>query len=256
MKIIKISDDYNPDYKTYYFTKKEFAISIIKCLIKVWFIAYCFYSSVILCIIASGFSVFGLRESMERLKSVRRGRFALSFKDGIGFLAGAVNAGYSVENGWRAATEELIKLHGRDSDIAREFAGISKKLDMNIPLRNLLFDLAERTGIDDIGSFAESFAVAKKSGGNMRMIMTSTAKTIGEKVEVAGDIETMLAGKRMEYKIMSVVPPGIICFINLSSPGFLGVLYHNPIGMIIMTLCLGVYLAALKMSKKIMNIEV
>ena len=255
-KIIKDADEYNPDYKTYYYTKKEFALTFIKCLLRVWFIAYCFFGSFIMCLLSSFYCVFEMKETMDRMNDFRRGRFGVAFKDGIGFLAGAVNAGYSVENGWKAATTELIKLHGKDSDIAREFAWISKKLDMNIPLTNLLFELATRTGIDDINSFAESFSVAKKSGGNMRDIMTSTARTIGEKVEVTRDIETMIAGKKMEYRIMSIVPPGIICFVNLSSPGFLGVLYHNPLGMVIMTLCLCGYLFALKMSKKIMKIEV
>ena len=66
----------------------------------------------------------------------------------------------------------------------------------------------------------------------------------------------MVAGKRMEQKIMTVVPLGIICFVKVTSPGFLDVLYGNPVGMAIMTVCMASYFAAVKMGERILSIEV
>jgi len=55
---------------------------------------------------------------------------------------------------------------------------------------------------------------------------------------------------------MNVVPFFIIFYISLTSKGFFDVLYHNPVGILIMTICMAVYLAAFLLSEKIVEIEV
>ena len=90
----------------------------------------------------------------------------------------------------------------------------------------------------------------------MKDIIGRTSETIAGKTEVSREIATLIAGKKMEQRIMTIVPLGIILFLKLSSPSFLAPLYHNPLGVIIMTVCLAVYLVAVKLSGKIMRIEV
>ena len=255
-QLINPPDDYIWDYETYYFTRKELIINEIFCLLAVWLTVYCFYDSLIVCLLASPLSLVLLNSRRKDKQKMRLKDLNLQFKDGISFLSGAVNAGYSVENGWRESKKQLEGLYGESADITREFTYISRKCDMNVPIGELIGDLADRTGVDDIRTFSESFAVAKKSGGNLRDIISATTETIAEKAEVTKEIETMVAGKRMEQKIMTVVPLGIIFFMKVTSPGFLDVLYGNPIGIAIMTVCLGAYLASVKMAEKILLIEV
>ena len=55
---------------------------------------------------------------------------------------------------------------------------------------------------------------------------------------------------------MSLMPAGIILYLQLASPGFLDILYGNPFGICAMTVCLAVYGAAYWMGKRIVEIEV
>ena len=55
---------------------------------------------------------------------------------------------------------------------------------------------------------------------------------------------------------MNMVPFFIIFYISISSPGFFDVLYHNPFGIVLMSICMVVYMAAYLMSEKIVNISV
>ena len=110
--------------------------------------------------------------------------------------------------------------------------------------------------MEDIELFAENFAVAKRSGGDLNEIIAYTARTISEKSQVLMDIEGMVAAKRMEQRLMSVMPMAIILFVNVSSPGFLEPMYHNAVGIVIMTVCLGLYLLALYLADKILGIEI
>ncbi len=254
--LINPPDGYIWDYETYYFSRKELILNEVVSLLSVWLIAYCFYDSLIVCLILSPASLFFLESKRKEKCRKRVGKLALAFKDGINFLSGGVNAGYSVENAWKESRRQLEGLYGENADITREFAYIERKCDVNVPIGELILDLAERTGIEDIRTFSESFAVAKKSGGSMKSIIAATSDTISEKAEVMAEIETMVAGKRMEQKIMTVVPLGIICFVKLTSPGFLEVLYNNPLGNIIMSICMVAYFAAVKLGERILAIEV
>ena len=51
----------------------------------------------------------------------------------------------------------------------------------------------------------------------------------------------LLAAKKAEQMVMSLMPAGIIIYLKLTSPGFLSVLYGNPFGIAAMTVCLGIY---------------
>ena len=55
---------------------------------------------------------------------------------------------------------------------------------------------------------------------------------------------------------MSVIPLGIILYMQLTSPGFLDVLYGNEMGICIMTACLALYLAAFQWGVRLTEIEV
>lgn len=53
---------------------------------------------------------------------------------------------------------------------------------------------------------------------------------LGDKIDVRKEIETTLSAKKAEQMIMSLMPAGIILYLQLTSPGFLEVLYGNPFG--------------------------
>jgi Flp pilus assembly protein TadB len=77
---------------------------------------------------------------------------------------------------------------------------------MNQPVEQLLYEFAMRSGCEDIVDFAEIFCFAKRSGGNFVKIVQSTAWHIAEKQAVEREVATVLSGKKMEQKIMNVVP--------------------------------------------------
>ena len=86
--------------------------------------------------------------------------------------------------------------------------------------------------------------------------MEKTAAASEQKIEVDKEIQLMISAKKMEQKIMNFVPFLIIFYIGTTSRGFFDVLYHNLIGIAVMTVCLGFYGVAYLLSKRIVEIEV
>lgn len=181
---------------------------------------------------------------------------ASQFKEGMAVLASALSAGYSVENALAVSEQELSLLYGREGMITREFSGMVQQLRMNRTAEQLLSDLADRSGLEDIWNFSEVFSAAKRSGGDLGSIMRHTADVIRDKMQVKEEIATLTASKQFEQKIMNMIPFFIVFYVDSTSPGFFSQMYGTGLGRMLMSVCLVVYLAAYAMSQKILAIEV
>ena len=79
---------------------------------------------------------------------------------------------------------------------------------------------------------------------------------MGSEMCIRDRIEATLAAKKSEQMIMSLMPVGIILYLQMTSPGFLSVLYGNPFGIAAMSICLVIYAAAYWLGRRIVDIEV
>ena len=104
--------------------------------------------------------------------------------------------------------------------------------------------------------FAEVFSAAKRGGGNLTEVIGRSVAVIEDKIETEKEIQVVISARQMEQKVMNVVPFGILLYISIVSRGFFQVLYKNVIGVAVMTVCLAVYLGAVWLSNRIVDIEV
>ena len=125
-----------------------------------------------------------------------------------------------------------------------------------VPVEQLFWNLGQRSGVEEIRNFGDIFLIARRSGGNLGKILGNLAEVLGEKIRVTGEIQVAIAGKKLEQLVMSMVPGVMILYMQVTSRGFLDVLYHNLPGVLVMTGCLGVYLFSFRMGRKIVRIQV
>ena len=188
--------------------------------------------------------------------NVRRQQLEQQFKDAMQAMTSALQAGYSVENAIRETCSDMAHMYGKDGMITREFSYMVQGVRNNHTPEELMEDLAFRSGSEDMKEFGGLFGIAKRTGGNLTEILKSCGNTICDRLDTKKEIETVMAAKRLEGRIMDMVPCAMILYIDRSSPGFFRCLYHNPSGVVIMTCCLGAYLSAILLSEKIMSVEV
>lgn len=244
------------DYGTYRLTVREWAcytgLGILACLAA----AYVFYRSwaMFLVFLPAGLSYPLLKKNV--LREQRRETLRGQFKDGIRLLASALSAGYSVENAFTVCLGELTALFGEEGMITGEFSHIAGQLKMNRAVEQLLVNFAERSGLEEIQNFAEIFAVSKRSRGELASVVGHTVHVISDKIQVREEIIIMAAEKRLEQKIMNVMPFFIALYVDLSFPGFFNQMYDTAAGRLVMTICLGLYLLACVLSGRIMRIDI
>lgn len=244
------------NYDEYHFKPKELLVVIVEGLLIDAMISYLFYRSIIVFFLLIPFIGFFIKMEKNRLCKERKKELALQFKEGIMAVSASLNAGYSIENAFREALNDLQVLYSMDEIIVNEFRLICGRMSSNENLESILQDLADRSGVDDIQDFTDVFVTAKRSGGDMIAIIRKTVDHIGDKIEVEREIDTLMSAKRMEQNIMSVIPFLIIFYLNMSSSTFLSSLYGNFTGVVIMSGCLLIYIFAFALAQKIVNIEV
>ncbi len=245
-----------PDYRIPSPSKKDILRYAAEYFAAAAAIIWLFYDRWILLLFAAPGALIFVRHCAEKQAEARRTQLSYTFRDALDSLSVSLKAGYSVENAFPQAARDLASVLGRDADITCEIRYIAQQCRMSVPAENLLLDLARRSGSEDIRNFAAVFSAAKRMGGNMPAIIRSAAETIGGRIEVSREIDTVLAAKRMEQKIMTAMPCGILLYMRLASPGFLDLMYTTGLGAAIMTVCLIAYGGAVLIGRKIIAIEV
>ena len=198
---------------------------------------------------------FWIRMRAEKIRDKRQKELYYSFRDMLNGLSMSLRAGYSIENAFFETEKNLRRLQG-ESDLTREIAWINQEIQLNRPVEKLFADFAIRSGIEDIQSFSAVFSSIRRTGGSLSDTIRSTARVIEEKIDVEREIDSAIAAKKLEYKIMIMMPALIILYMNLTSPGYLGFFYQNTLGFVVMLLCLLGYGAAIYAGGRIVDIKV
>ncbi len=242
-------------YDEYRLTSKEYLLHAMKALAADALFSYVFYRSLPVFLAFLPAVLFYPLYIKKDLIPLRKRKLLLQFREGLSVLSGSLSAGYSLENAFGESLRELQLLFGSDALIVREFDQIASLISMNVPVERAMDDFAERSGVEEIRNFARILRIAKRSGGALVSIMRHSCDTIGDKIQVKEEILTMTASRRFEQNIMNIAPLLVVVYIDFTNPGFFTVMYTTAVGRIVMTVCLAAYLFSVRLSMKILSIE-
>lgn len=241
------------DYKKYRWKKGELIIAVAWSCGAVILSAYFFYRSAWAILILSPMGLLFFRGIHDRKGRECRERLTSEFKECIQSVSDSIKAGYAVENAFLESRGDMKLLFGENSLIYNELELIRRGLVINITLEELLEDLGDRSGSEEIYEFAQIFAIAKRNGGNISEIIRTSSELINMKIETRQEIHTVLSGRKMEQNVMKLMPFVILSYIGVSYPGYFDNLYHNAQGALIMSICLAIYIFAYVAGDKILR---
>ena len=225
------------DYRTYRFSRREYLRYGLETVGITGVVSFCFYNSLIALALWPVVAFWYLREKKGVLLAKRKAALKGQFKDAVQAIAAALAAGYSVENAVREAGKDLRLLYEERTDMVQELSAMERRMDSNQTLEAAVQDFAERSGLPEAETFAEIFAVGKRSGGDLIGILEDTARTIAQTVETERAIDAALASRRYEQKIMNLIPFVIVMYLRMGCPGFMEPVYGNVVGVCVMTRC-------------------
>ena len=125
----------------------------------------------------------------------------------------------------------------------------------NIPIEDMLYDFGERSGIDDIKSFAEVFQVSYRKGGNIKDVIQNTYTILNDKMEIREEIETVVTSNKTEQNMMIVMPIALIGVIKSMSPEF-AANFATTSGIIATTVAIIMFIISYYVGKMVLDIKI
>ena len=245
------------DYNVYIMSKKERNLYIVIAAAVLFGIGYIFYHSIIL---SAVFMLLAIKFPDIRTKQIikkRKTELTNQVKDMLNGLSSSLSAGRSVESGLKEALKDLRIIYpDGDADIMNELEYIVRNIEMNETVEDMLDQFAERSHVEDIENFADIFRTCKRTGGDLVQVIKSTSDTIGEKIEIKQEIETLISGKKFEFKVLMVTPIALLVLLSATTYDYMQPVFETAMGHIVMTIAMAVFLAAYFIGEKIMDIKV
>ena len=157
------------DYNIYIMAPREKIIGYLIGFVAGFLAAQIMFGVVIASIvIGAAVGFYAIPVYRRYLQERRRKAILLQFRDMLDSLSNSFSAGKNTPDAFTDAYSDLKLAYGEQAPIVKEMAIIVSGLHNNFVIEDLLRDMSARCGIDDINSFAETFAVCNRLGGNLK----------------------------------------------------------------------------------------
>jgi tight adherence protein B len=219
-------------------------------------VLFIFYKLIVLSII--GGALLGIVNVLVETHTSTKKRILklrVQFYDLLEAMSVAMRAGNPMLRSLQSAKDDLILIYPQDSDIITELDIIIGRFNNAVPLSESFSDLAKRSGLEDIASFASIYATIEGKSGRADEIVRETQQIIADKMEIEMEIDTLMTAAKSEVHIMLFMPLVILGIIGYAGAGFMDAIYTTGAGRIVSTAGLIVFILSFILARKFSNVK-
>lgn len=176
------------------------------------------------------------------------------FRDFLEAFNTSIGAGKNVVDSFHAVYDDMRIQFEEDAFIVKELEVILSGMANNFDVEDLMEDLGNRSGNDDIVSFANVFRISYRKGGNLKDTINTTHSILSDKMEIKEEIETMVSASKMEQTVMIFMPIALIGIMKSMSPDF-AANFATPAGVASTTIAIALFIVSYFVGRKILNIK-
>jgi tight adherence protein B len=157
-------------------------------------------------------------------RSRRLKAFNGTLPDAIDLLARALRAGHAMGSSIEMVAEQMPE------PLAFEFVQVYQQQRLGLQFRDALLQMGTRVPSRDLQFLITAILVQKETGGDLTEILDRAAYVIRERIRIEGEVRTRTAQGRLTGWILGLLPILMLTLINIVSPGYSSVLFHDPVG--------------------------
>jgi tight adherence protein B len=200
-------------------------------------------------------SMFIVRQDQKTRLKHKHTQYLINFRHLLQLLSQAMSAGQSAEKAMHNAVVELKNPSQTADEFQNDVEKLSVSMRNGISIEQVFMQLAKKYPIDEIRMFADLFQSAKRTSGNVPRVMRTIQQMISEKIDVKLEIDIMVAQKKLESRLLFIIPIVLLAILKWTSAEYLLPLYESFIGYMIMSIALLLTLIAYAVSKRILKFE-
>ena len=212
--------------------------SILACAIGTILIAWLYYDRLLGFLPGAAVGVYigfvAKRMMGDRRQRMRREQFRRLLLS----LETALEAGYSLENAFSVAEGDLALIYHKGEEISLLIGDMKRKLSLGIPVWEVFSEYAALVRIEEAEEFSEILRIQQRTGGDLIRTVRQAAARLQESLELRQEIESVVYEKKLEQRIMTVMPSLILLYMRLMNGSYMQPLYQGVGGMLVMTFAL------------------
>ncbi|MBV9889217.1 MAG: type II secretion system F family protein [Acidobacteria bacterium] len=184
------------------------------------------------------------------MRQKRLRAFEERFPEALDLLGRAVRAGHAFTTGLEMIAKESPE------PIASEFRTTFEEQNFGLPLRDALLNMTERIPSIDVRFFVTALLIQKETGGNLAEILDGLARVIRDRFRIYREVRVRTAQGRLTAGILIALPIFMMLVLMVMNPNYMGVLFHDPKGMLALTVAGIMQVIGSLVIWKIIHIEV
>lgn len=217
---------------------------------------YLYFHSLFAGMIFIVFSLFIIPVYKKLRAENQKQELRVQFRDFLYSVSASVNTGRSLDEALEDSCEPMMMIYGERSPLVLELAHMAHVIrDTNGSAETLLKDLARRSHIEEIGEFVDVCTTCRKTGGDLASLVGKASEILTQNIELRSEKHVLLSQKKLESRILALMPPAVILLINLSSSDYLGIMYTTLEGHMIMALSLAATLGSFLWSFRLISFD-
>ena len=157
----------------------------------------------------------------------------------------ALEAGYSLENAVKVAESDLALVYRKNKEEIRILMReICNEVQYGTPVWKAFQDYAEKIEVEEAEEFSTVLRIQQRTGGDLIQTVRKAAERLQDSLELQQEIENTLSEKQLEQRIMTFMPSLMLLYMRVMNPEYMAPLYTGIGGALVMSLALGVNVAA------------
>ncbi|MDN5753410.1 MAG: type II secretion system F family protein [Nitrosospira sp.] len=181
----------------------------------------------------------------KRLEKIER-----QLPEAIDLMGRALKAGHAF-----SGALQMVSTDGPEP-AAGEFRLTFDEINFGVSVQDALMNLAARVPITDLRYFVIAVLIQRESGGNLAELLDKISGLIRARLTLLGKIRVLSAEGRLSAWILSCLPFAAALMINIANPGFLTVLWTDPMGIMMVGTALGMMVMGIFVMSRIIKIRV
>lgn len=137
----------------------------------------------------------------------------------------------------------------------REIELVLREMHVGTTLEQALGNLSARVRSFQLDAALSGLLIGRQTGGNVPQILDGAAETLREMARLAGVLRAKTAEGRAQANVLAAFPLLLITAFDWVSPGYFRPLTSSATGLMVTLVAVGMWLASVILTRKIMEVE-
>ena len=186
---------------------------------------------------------------VRRSKAKRLALFEQQLSDALIIMGNCLKTGLSFQQSINSIAGDMPE------PISKEFARVSKEVQLGVTLEKALENMVERLESKDFMLIVAAVLIQRQVGGNLSEILDGISDTIRDRLKIKASIKVLTATGRTSGMVVGLMPAFILLILMVLNPSYIRSFFESQLGIAMLCIACGLEIIGFLAVKKVVSIK-